>query len=140
MNVYYQLDSSLKPYFVYKFWKTLDPTPETETNEYRDLFFERLEYVNEHYASVNLEGWQTDMGRVYMLYGKPDDIDSEPTGISSLIDVEESTFQTEPVEAWIYYSEGFEGGEAVFIFVDFDTDGMYNIFSSTEPGFGRLTN
>lgn len=138
MDIYYHLDNSLKPYFVYKFWKSLDPDPTTEVNEYKEKFEQRLEYVEAKFATQNLKGWESDRGRVYMKYGEPDEIEREPSGISSMVGIEESTFETEPTEAWVYYSGGYDKGGAIFIFVDFDGDGSYTIFSSTEPGYGRL--
>jgi GWxTD domain-containing protein len=138
MELYYKLDNSLKPYYVYKFWKGLDPDATTEENEFKDEFYKRLEYVKDQYTISNKKGWNTDMGRVYMKYGPPDEVTSEPTGISSMIGIDTSTFETQPTEAWVYDQVGYSGREMVFIFVDFGTDGIYNIFSSTEPGYGRL--
>ena len=138
MRIYDGLSLDLKPYFVVKFWKKRDPTPETEVNELRDEFYRRLEYVKEHFTISNKRGWETDMGRIYIKYGPPDDIAREPTGLSSMPDIDVSTFETEPTEAWEYHSKSAFSKGAVFIFVDFDGDGEYNIFASSEPGYGKL--
>ncbi|MGQ9705812.1 MAG: GWxTD domain-containing protein [bacterium] len=138
MSIYDVLSLDLKPYFIERFWKKRDPTPTTEVNELKDEFYKRLEYVKEHFAISNKKGWDTDMGRIYIKYGPPDDIAREPSGISSMPDISASTFETEPTEAWEYHSKSAFAKGAIFIFVDFDGDGEYNIFASTEPGYGKL--
>jgi GWxTD domain-containing protein len=138
MKIYNGLSLDLKPYFVEKFWKKRDPTPGTEVNELRDEFYNRLEYVKEHFAISNKKGWETDMGRVYLKYGPPDDIAREPTGLSSMPDIDTSTWETEPTEVWEYHSKTAFSKGAIFIFVDFDSDGEYNLYASTEPGYGKL--
>ena len=55
--------------FLVEFWKKRDPTPETQVNEYRDANMERFQLAN-----TSLGGWQSDRGRVFILYGKPEDI------------------------------------------------------------------
>lgn len=138
IELYDSLPLELRPYFVERFWKRRDPTPETQFNELKEAFYERLEYVNEKFSISNKEGWQTDMGRVYLKYGEPDEISSQPMGLSSMVGIDVSTFETEPTEAWEYHSGGEFHTGAIFIFVDYDNDGEYNFFGSTEPGYGRL--
>jgi GWxTD domain-containing protein len=135
---YDQLSLDLKPYFVYQFWKQRDPTPDTPENELLDAFNERYDYVMAKFTTKNKPGYLTDMGRVYLKYGPPDEISSQPMGLSSMPELENSTFQTEPTEAWEYESGGQNKKKAIFVFVDFDSDGEYSIFTSTEPGYGRL--
>ncbi len=56
-----------------KFWKEFDPTPRTAVNEFRIEHYLRLEYVNKYYPEIR--GWgKSDRGRVYILYGPPDEI------------------------------------------------------------------
>lgn len=52
------------------FWKRLDPTPNTTRNEAFDEYFGRIATANERFRSY-AEGWQTDMGRVFVVYGEP---------------------------------------------------------------------
>lgn len=52
------------------FWKRLDPTPATATNEAFTEYYARVSTANERFRSY-AEGWQTDMGRVYIVYGEP---------------------------------------------------------------------
>jgi GWxTD domain-containing protein len=65
--------------FIESFWLRRDPTPDTIDNEFRDTHYERIAYANEHYAS-GIPGWKTDRGRIYIMYGKPDEIESHPSG------------------------------------------------------------
>jgi GWxTD domain-containing protein len=65
--------------FIESFWLRRDPTPDTIDNEYKDDHFQRIAYANEHFAS-GIPGWKTDRGRIYIMYGKPDEIESHPSG------------------------------------------------------------
>ena len=65
--------------FIENFWQRRDPTPDTEENEYKEEHYQRIAYANEHFAA-GVQGWRTDRGRMYIMYGKPDEIDSHPSG------------------------------------------------------------
>src|SRR5688572_32984462 len=65
--------------FIENFWRRRDPDPDTEENEYREEYYERIAYANEKFAS-GIPGWRTDRGRVYIAWGKPDSIETHPTG------------------------------------------------------------
>jgi GWxTD domain-containing protein len=119
-----------------KFWVRRDPTPDTPENEYYDEFWRRVDYVQTHYSDPIREGLQTDRGKVYVLYGRADDIEDHTAG-QALTSIEMSTWDTKSYEAWKYYFGGTGGRRMLFIFVDDVGDGVYNIFASTEPGFGR---
>jgi GWxTD domain-containing protein len=59
--------------FIEQFWLRRDPTPGTAENEFKEEHYRRIAYANEHYAS-SVPGWQTDRGRIYIMYGPPDEI------------------------------------------------------------------
>src|SRR5215470_18898401 len=59
-----------REHFIEEFWRRRDPDPDTEENEYREEYYERIAYANEHYSS-GIPGWKTDRGRIYIMYGKP---------------------------------------------------------------------
>jgi GWxTD domain-containing protein len=65
--------------FVEQFWARRDPTPDTPENEFKEEHYRRIAYANNHFAS-KVPGWKTDRGRIYILYGPPDEIDSHPAG------------------------------------------------------------
>ncbi len=93
-----------------EFWKERDPSPGTERNEAREEYFRRVEYANRHFSSFK-EGWRTDMGRIYIIYGKPDEIERHPFDLNS-----------RPYEIWYYYGEGLR-----FVFLDEHGLGDYKL-------------
>jgi GWxTD domain-containing protein len=93
-----------------EFWARHDPSPGSPENEFKDEFLRRLGHANAHFRSV-VEGWQTDMGRVYIEYGAPDDIDAQPIGK-----------MLNSWEIWYYYSE-----HTKYIFVDREGFGEYKL-------------
>lgn len=57
------------------FWKGLDPVEGTSSNEMRKAYFERVRHANETFPTLLQEGWQTDMGEVYIRLGEPRQVD-----------------------------------------------------------------
>jgi len=105
--------------FIEAFWQRRDPTPDTEENEYKEEHYQRIAYANEHFAA-GVPGWKTDRGRIYIVYGKPDEIDSHPSGGTYERPMEEGGGETStyPFEDWRYrYIEGI-GQEIIIEFVD----------------------
>ena len=58
--------------FIEMFWNRRDPTPDTLENEFKDTYYERVIFANEHYSTANQLGFQTPRGRIYVMYGAPD--------------------------------------------------------------------
>jgi GWxTD domain-containing protein len=105
--------------FIEQFWLRRDPTPDTEENEYKEEHYRRIAYANEHFAS-GVPGWRTDRGRIYIVYGPPDQIDAHPSGGTYTRPIEEGGGETStyPFEDWRYrYIEGI-GQEINLEFVD----------------------
>src|SRR5829696_6366853 len=65
--------------FIEDVWNSRDPDPDTEENEFKEQFFERVAYANQHFSSGK-PGRLTDRGRIYIKFGKPDEIESHPAG------------------------------------------------------------
>ena len=65
--------------FIEQFWLRRDPTPDTVENEFKEEHYRRIAYANEHYAA-GVQGWRTDRGRTYIVFGPADTIDSHPSG------------------------------------------------------------
>jgi GWxTD domain-containing protein len=65
--------------FIEQFWRRRDPDPKTAANEFKEEHYRRIAYANENYQS-GLAGWKTDRGRVYIIYGPPDQREAYPTG------------------------------------------------------------
>ena len=65
--------------FIEQFWLRRDPDPDTPENEYKEQYWERVQYANEKFSS-GIPGWKTDRGRIYIKFGKPDELESHPSG------------------------------------------------------------
>jgi GWxTD domain-containing protein len=63
--------------FIRDFWAKRDPDPDTEENEFKVEFFDRIEYANHHFIE-GIPGWKTDRGRIFIYLGPPDRIDQRP--------------------------------------------------------------
>jgi GWxTD domain-containing protein len=61
---------------VTKYWKSKDPTSNTKKNELLIEINNRIAYANAHFSVVG-RGWQSDMGKVYIVYGPPESIDRQ---------------------------------------------------------------
>ncbi|HKT88737.1 MAG TPA: GWxTD domain-containing protein [Candidatus Sulfotelmatobacter sp.] len=114
--------------FIEAFWQRRDPTPDTEENEYKEEHYQRIAYANEHFAA-GVPGWRTDRGRIYIVFGKPDEIESHPSGGTYERPMEEGGGETStfPFEDWRYrYIEGI-GQEVIVEFVDTCMCGEYHM-------------
>jgi GWxTD domain-containing protein len=98
--------------FLDEFWKRRDPTPDTAENEWRRMFAERVAYANEHFGYRGLEkGMFTDMGRVYVRYGPPSDIQKQvvPAGDKTLLQMVQELAATEDMPMGNVRVKGFGG-------------------------------
>ncbi len=114
--------------FIEAFWQRRDPTPDTEENEYKEEHYQRIAYANEHFAA-GVPGWKTDRGRIYIVFGKPDEIESHPSGGTYERPMDEGGGETStfPFEDWRYrYIEGI-GQEVIIEFVDSCMCGEYHM-------------
>ncbi len=117
--------------FIEQFWIRRDPTPDTLENEYREEHYRRIAYANERFAAGKA-GWRTDRGRIYVMFGPPDQIDSHPSGGSYDRPIEEGGGRTStfPFEVWRYRYLELEGGgqqEVELEFVDSCMCGDYHL-------------
>jgi len=114
--------------FIESFWDRRNPNPDSEDNEFKDEHYRRIEYANEHFPA-GMPGWMTDRGRIYIIYGPPDEIESHPSGGSYNRPMEEGGGETStyPFEDWRYrYIEGI-GQEVIIEFVDDCQCGAYEM-------------
>lgn len=134
--------------FIENFWRRRDPNPDTEENEYREEYYERIAYANEHYAS-GIPGWKTDRGRVYIAWGKPDSVESHPSGGAYDRPSYEGggSTTTYPFEIWFYRHLDEVGDGLEIEFVDPTGTGEYRLARNanekdallTVPGAGLTT-
>jgi GWxTD domain-containing protein len=114
--------------FIESFWQRRNPDPDSPENTYKEEHYRRIAYANEHFAS-GIPGWKTDRGKIYIMWGPPDEIDSHPTGGNwdRPADQGGGSTTTYPYEDWRYrYLEGM--GENVELeFVDPTSTGEYHL-------------
>jgi GWxTD domain-containing protein len=118
LDMFDELNFSGKQNFINEFWKRRDPNPETPENEFKMEHYRLLNYANLHFSRTQeaQDGWNTDMGRVYITYGEPSEIERHV-----------SSRGIEPWEQWNYHN--LEGG-VYFIFLDEDGYGVYRLVHS----------
>lgn len=114
--------------FIEQFWQRRNPDPDSPENTYKEEHYRRIAYANEHFAS-GIPGWKTDRGRIYIMWGPPDEIDSHPTGGTYERPSQEGGGETTtyPFEDWRYrYLEGM-GNDVELEFVDPTSTGEYHL-------------
>ncbi|MCF8260848.1 MAG: GWxTD domain-containing protein [Melioribacteraceae bacterium] len=116
-----KLDSlASKREFLYNFWKVRDPNPITPVNELKDDYMQRVNYANLNFRTMQRAGYKTDRGRIYLLYGEPDQRDMYP-----------NESDKKPYEEWFY--DSIESG-VFFIFGDVSGFGDYELLTSNKIG------
>jgi len=118
--------------FIEEFWQRRNPDPDSVDNPVKEEHYRRIAYANEHFAS-GVAGWRTDRGRIYIMYGKPDDLESHTQGenYERPLDQGGGETKTYAFEDWTYhYIEGI--GENVELeFVDPSGTGEFRL--TTDP-------
>jgi len=92
------------------FWRHRDPRPETDENEYRAEYYGRFAYANQNFAFGDVAGWKADRGRIYVTYGKPDEVPKSSSG-----------------EVWIYNHLPGLGSNVKFEFVNAEGKGDFRL-------------
>ena len=95
-----------------EFWRRRDPTPETPRNEAMIEFFRRVRYAEKNFQGFG-PGWRSDMGRIYIKLGPPDQVESRP-----------ATVQSPQIEIW-YYSQPYRR----ILFADREGFGRYTLIT-----------
>jgi len=114
---------------VEQFWAFRDPTPDTINNEFKEEFYERIQYANVHFATTDRMGWRTDRGRVYIAWGPPDLVKAENRQHS--------------FEIWHYLNrEKHYGLEGSIEFEDPTGNGAYRVVmnSAAQRALSRIPN
>jgi len=114
--------------FIEEFWRRRDPDPDTDENEFKEEYYERIAYANEHFSS-GIPGWKTDRGRIWIMYGKPDELESHPMGGNYDRPSYEGggNTSTYPFEIWFYRYLAGVGSGVEIEFVDPTGSGEYRI-------------
>ena len=105
-------DAEKRKRFV-EFWNSKDPSPTTRKNEVMNEYYKRIRYADKHFSTPYTNGWKTDMGMVYIIFGLPNNIERHPYEMGS-----------KPYEIWDYYDINRQ-----FIFVDDSGFGDYRLIT-----------
>ncbi len=118
--------------FIEAFWQRRNPDPDSPDNTFKEEHYRRIAYVNQRYAS-GLPGWKTDRGRVYIMWGPPDETDSHPSGGAYERTPEEGGGSTTayPFEDWRYRHIDGIGDDINLEFVDPSMTGEFHL--TTDP-------
>jgi GWxTD domain-containing protein len=106
--------------YMFEFWKVRDEYANLNKNEFYRNYISRVEISNQRYASMGKQGWKTDRGRVFLLYGEPTEVERYPNQL-----------ETRPYEIWQYTE--IEGG-VYFVFADLTGFSDYTLIHSTKRG------
>ena len=114
--------------FVEQFWARRNPDPRSGDNAFKEEHYRRIAYANENYTS-GMAGWRTDRGRIYIMFGRPDQLESHPTGGAYDRPYNEGGGQTStyPFEKWWYRHIEGVGDDIEIEFVDKSMSGEYRM-------------
>jgi GWxTD domain-containing protein len=96
--------------FLTAFWRKRPPG-------FRDGYMERIRHANSAFGYLGKKGYRSDRGRVYVMYGPPDDVERHANESDS-----------KPFEVWTY--NNIQGG-VEFDFVLRNSTGDYELVNST---------
>jgi GWxTD domain-containing protein len=110
--------------FIERFWRRRDPTANTLVNEYRQLFWNRVKEANEKFLDSPKPGWQTDRGRIYILYGPPDEMKEDPNAKAT-----SEVGDSRGLIRWVYLKPGGRNDMDPVVYVPFvrDVTGEYHV-------------
>jgi GWxTD domain-containing protein len=128
-NAFLQLDTNEeREQFIEQFWLRRSSNPDLPENDFKEEHYRRIAYANEHFAS-GIPGWKTDRGRMYIMWGPADEVETHPTGGTYERPMEEGggSTSTYPFETWRWrYLEGI-GENIILEFVDPSGSGEYHL-------------
>jgi bla regulator protein BlaR1 len=124
-----------REHFIEQFWLRRDPTPGTPENEFKIEHYRRLAYANSHFAWQSVPGWKTDRGRIYVMFGPPDELESHPSGRPASGDTKATSV---PTESWLYHSIKGIGTNVIVEFEDKAKSGDFHQTMDPNPAGGKL--
>ncbi len=121
-KIFLKLPPSDRNTFIEEFWKRRDPDPDTEINEFKEAYLNRIEEANHLFKEGGTPGWLQDRGRIYILLGPPEGREKYPTGY---------TFYGRPIEIWYY-------GPYPILFIDRSYVGDYELVAQSAQYVAQL--
>jgi GWxTD domain-containing protein len=140
--------------FIRSFWLQRDPTPGTDDNEYKHEIETRFIYVQKYFKRGSSKpGWMTDMGRFWMILGKPNSIErfdskaglypaqvwyyfgDKSLGLPTYFSI--TYFKPHNMTEWKFYNPSVEGPAALLIptetIDDTNFEGLYDKIKELAP-------
>jgi GWxTD domain-containing protein len=108
-------DEDTKRRYISQMWKSWALANNLDTAEMIEMMRERVDYANRYFSHFD-KGWTTDMGRIHIRNGKPDEIEK---GTSS----DETRYVRKDYQIWKYRGRI----NAVYLFVDIQMNGNYRL-------------
>ncbi len=115
--------------FKSEFWKKRDPDPQSDENEFKIEYFNRMSYANKYFKHGRRPGWKTDRGRIYMILGPPTTQRFYQGRIYS--NVGKKPLDAYPHIIWLY-------GDFPVVFVDYNYSNDYRLTSLSARQIGML--
>ncbi len=114
--------------FIEAFWQRRAPDPDTDENEYKEEFYERIVYANKNFSTKETKGWKTDRGRLYIEFGKPDEIRTRFGKVQDGRFYEDETVtQKIKAELWFYRWMGGLDFSMEIVLVDKKSNGEFTV-------------
>jgi|GEM_PF-1768655 len=101
--------------FIERFWAVRNRTPGLGANDFKEEFYRRVAYANAYYGADRgtKQGWSTDRGRTYVLFGKPQ--------TTANFHGNQEIYAT---ELWFYSNPGLPELPSFFYILFFEGDGV----------------
>lgn len=112
--------------FVEEFWEHRNPSPGSADNKFKEEHYRRLAYTNQHFAA-GVAGYKSDRGRIYILYGPPDEREQHPGSADAGIPADAPLRVRYPSDVWRYQFIKGLGWDVVFEFIDHCRCGEYQL-------------
>lgn len=126
-EVFLQLETDReRNLFIEAFWRHRDPTPNTPENEFKEDHYRRINYANQKFGKEGPgEGWRSAMGRIYIILGEPQYVESY-----------DNLSEVYPVIIWSYEAKPELGLLQAFNVVFFKRGGLgeYELYSPVRFG------
>jgi len=110
--------------FMYSFWKKRKVNQLSPVNDYKRDYFKRIADANKSFKQGFMDGWKTDKGRIYIVYGTPSDMEDHPNEADSKAYV-----------IWSYDNIQNMQGKAICVFAEDEIGGgIFHLVHSTIRG------
>jgi len=143
IKIFKELPPSERKNFINEFWARRDPVPDTPSNEFKEEYFRRIDKANRLFKGAR-PGWLQDRGRIYIIFGPPDERQTNPMGgrvvdpyvdPQQMVDSERYARGEKANEVWIYYNlfSTFQRPHVVrLVFVDKYGTGYYQLATNID--------